>query len=142
MAQNVLSRPPTEQYGGWYLAWLIFWRGVIYGATDGLLLSVFPWTVTWRALQAERKPLRNKLGISLLAWIFILVMSTAYHAGYDDFRSSKILQANLGNTLISAPLLITSNPLSAPITHAAMHIAAVVHVPRTDLFLPPHRKVR
>ena len=27
---------------GWTFAGAIFWRGVVYGATDGLLLSVFP----------------------------------------------------------------------------------------------------
>ncbi len=44
--QNVLSRPATDRYTGPYLIWLIFWRGVAYGAIDGLLLSVFPWIVT------------------------------------------------------------------------------------------------
>src|SRR5512147_2933036 len=49
MAKNVFSRPETEKFAGAYLVWLIFWRGLIYGLIDGLLLSSFPFIVTWRA---------------------------------------------------------------------------------------------
>jgi hypothetical protein len=31
------------------------------------------------------------------------------------------------------------NPIGAPIAHAGMHIAAVLHSPQTDRFLPPHQ---
>jgi len=54
MVKNVLLRPETEKFTGPCLAWLIFWRGLIYGAMDGFLLSVFPWMVTWRAFDVER----------------------------------------------------------------------------------------
>ncbi len=140
MVQNVLSRPGTEKFTGLYLAWLIFWRGLIYGAMDGSLLSVFPWMVTWRAFDVEKKPLGRKIAFGLLAWLFILVLTTAYHLGYSDFRSKKIIQPNIGNTIISIPTLVSANPIGSPITHAIMHIAAVIHSPKTALFLPPHRE--
>src|SRR4030043_67156 len=140
MVQNVLSRPETEKFTGLYLAWLIFWRGAIYGTIDGLLLSVFPWVVTWRAFNVERKPLGKKIAFGLLAWLFILVLTTAYHLGYSDFRSRKIIEANIGNTIISLPTLLSANPIGSPITHVIMHIAVVIHSPKTELFLPPHRE--
>jgi hypothetical protein len=140
MVQNVLSRPETETFTGPYLAWLIFWRGLIYGAIDGLLLSTFPWIVTWRAFEVEKKPLGKKIVFGFLAWLFILVLTTAYHFGYADFRSKKIIQPNIGNTIMSVPTLVSANPISSPITHAIMHIAAVIHSPKTELFLPPHRE--
>jgi hypothetical protein len=140
MVQNVLSRPETEKFTGPYLAWLIFWRGLIYGLIDGLLLSTFPWIVTWRAFEVEKKPLGKKIAFVLLAWLFILVLTTAYHFGYADFRSKKIIQPNIGNTIISVPTLVSANPIGSPITHAIMHITAVIHSPKTELFLPPHRK--
>jgi len=140
LVQNVLSRPATEHFTGIYLAWLIFWRGLVYGAIDGLLLTVFPWIVTWRAYDVEKKPLRKKIVFGFLAWVFILVITTAYHAGYTDFRSKKLIQPNLGNTIMSIPTLVAANPIGSPLTHAIMHIAAVIHSPRTDLFLPPHRE--
>jgi magnesium-transporting ATPase (P-type) len=140
MVQNVLSRPETEKFTGPYFAWLIFWRGLIYGAIDGLLLSVFPWIVTWRAFNVEKKPLGKKIAFGLLAWLFILVVTTAYHLGYSDFRSKKIIQPNVGNTIMSVPTLVSANPIGSPMTHAIMHITAVIHSPKTELFLPPHRE--
>ena len=140
MVQNVFSRPETDKFTGTYLVWLIFWRGVVYGVIDGLLLSSFPLIVTWRAFDVGRKPLGKKIAFGFLAWLFILAMTTAYHLGYRDFRSRKIIQPNIGNTLISLPTLVTANPIGSPISHALMHIAAVVHSPKTDLFLPPHRE--
>jgi hypothetical protein len=140
MVQNVLSRPATEKFTGPYLVWLIFWRGLIYGTIDGFLLSVFPWVVTWRAFNVEKKPLGKKIAFGLLAWLFILVFTTAYHLGYSDFRSRKIIEANIGNTIISVPTLVSANPIGSPITHSIMHIAVVIHFPKTVLFLPPHRE--
>jgi hypothetical protein len=140
MVQNVLSRPGTERFTGAYLVWLIFWRGLVYGVIDGLLLSSFPWIITWRAFDVGRKPLGKKIAFGFLAWLFILVVTTAYHLGYSDFRSRKIIQPNIGNTIISIPTLVTANPIGSPITHAIMHITAIIHCPKTELFLPPHRE--
>ena len=140
MVQNVLSRPETEKLTGPYLVWSIFWRGLVYGTIDGLLLSSFPWTVTWGAFDVGKKPLGKKIAFGFLAWLFILVVTTAYHLGYSDFRSGKIIQPNIGNTIMSVPTLVTANPIGSPITHAIMHITAVIHSPKTELFLPPHRE--
>ena len=140
LVQKVLSEPETGKFTGAYLAWLIFWRGMVYGVIDGLLLSSFPWIVTWRAFDVSKKSLGKKIAFGFLAWLFILVVTTAYHFGYADFRSRKIIQPNIGNTLISVPTLVTANPIGSPITHAIMHIAAVIHSPKSDLFLPPHRE--
>ena len=139
LAQNVLSRPETEKLTGSYLVWSLFWRGLVYGAIDGLLLSSFPWIVTWRAFDVNSKPIGKKIAFGFLAWVMVLVVTTAYHAGYPEFRSRKVIQPNIGNTIMSVPTLLAANPIGTPITHAAMHITAVIHSPKTDLFLPPHR---
>ncbi len=140
MIQIVLSRPATEKFTGPYLAWLIFWRGLIYGAIDGLLLSVFPWVVTWRAFDVSARPQERRIRFNLLAWVFVLAMTTAYHLGYSDFRSKKIIEPNIGNTIISIPTLASANPIGSPIAHATMHVTAIIHSPKTEVFLPPHRK--
>ncbi len=140
LVQNVLSRPETEKFTGTYLVWSIFWRGLVYGAIDGLLLSSFPWTVTWRAFDVNHKPLGKKIAFGVLAWVMILVVTTAYHLGYSDFRSQKIIQPNIGNTIMSIPTLLAANPIGSAMAHATMHITAVIHSPKTELFLPPHRE--
>lgn len=48
--------------GGGMLVWAIVWRGVIYGAVDGLLLVSFPWIVVWRAFEAREKGWGAKVG--------------------------------------------------------------------------------
>jgi hypothetical protein len=140
MMQNVLSRPATESFSGAFLWWAIFWRGLVYGTVDGLLLFAFPWIVVWRAFGAEEKKLPTKLGAAAVSWIAVLFMTTAYHLGYADFRSEKIMQPNIGSTISILPTLVTANPVSSPITHVFLHVTAVVHSPGTDLFLPPHRE--
>jgi hypothetical protein len=139
LMQGVLARPETAKLSGWVLAWALLWRGVVYGAVDGLLLLAFPWIVTWRALRADEGGWRRKLGAGLAAWGAILLMTTAYHLGYEDFRSTKILQPNIGSSIAAVPTLVTSNPVASPISHIVLHVTAVLHCPETELFLPPHR---
>jgi hypothetical protein len=139
MVRFVLTNPATEGFSGPGLAWALLWRGVVYGTVDGLLLTAFPWVVTWRAFRVEERRLGGKAAFALLAWVFILAMTAAYHAGYSDFRSPKLAKTLVGNTLISVPTLVAANPVGAPITHAMMHVAVIIHCPKTDVFLPPHR---
>ncbi|RJP77021.1 MAG: hypothetical protein C4524_09030 [Candidatus Zixiibacteriota bacterium] len=139
LIKNVTSRPATERFTGWMLVWAIFWRGIVYGGVDGLLLLAFPWIVVWRALEAESRGFGRKIAAAVIAWGFILLVTTAYHLGYADFRSSKIVQPNVGSTIAGFPTLIAANPVGGPVSHICMHVAAVVHSPRTELFLPPHR---
>jgi len=139
MVKFVLTNPATEGLSGSGLAWAVLWKGLFYGVVDGLFLSVFPWVVTWRAFGVADKPLGRKIGFGVLAWAFITVMTAAYHAGYADYRSPKLAKTFVGNTIISIPTLVAANPVGSPITHAMMHVAVVLHCPKTDLFLPPHR---
>ncbi len=139
MVKNVLSMPTTAQLTGSYLTWSVFWRGLMYGVVDGFLLSVFPFLVVWNTFELADKSLIAKLPYGPIAFLFVIIVTSLYHLGYNDFRSKKVIKANVGNVLISTPLVFTSNPISAPIIHASMHISAILHSPQTELFLPPHR---
>jgi hypothetical protein len=139
MVINVVGRPETERFSGGMLAWAIFWRGLVYGAVDGLLLFTFPWIVARRAFGTGTASAGRKILASVTAFVSILVITTTYHLGYADFRSSKIVQPNIGSAIAAVPTLISANPVASPITHVFLHVAAVVHSPYTDLFLPPHR---
>jgi hypothetical protein len=139
LAQGVLAQPETPRLSGMTLWWTLFWRGLVYGLIDGLLLFSLPWVITWRAFDAERHGIGRMIATAFVAWIAVLVVTTAYHLGYRDFRSSKIVQPNIGNTIGSIATLAAANPIASPIAHVFLHVTAVVHSPRTDLFLPPHR---
>ncbi|MFW6253619.1 MAG: hypothetical protein ACOC41_01700 [Chitinivibrionales bacterium] len=139
MMQAVLMRPQTAKLEGMLLWWELFWRGLVYGAIDGILLFAFPWLVVWRAFEAGKRNIFAKLGTSVIALLCILFITTTYHLGYSDFRSEKIIQPAIGSTITSVPTLLTANPLASVISHIFLHVAAVVHSPYTELFLPPHR---
>ena len=53
--------------------------------------------------------------------------------GYGDFRSDKVQEPLKDDVFWSAPTLFTLNPLGAPVTHAGMHVTAVLHSYDTDV---------
>ncbi len=131
----------TSRPGGIDLVGALAWRGVLYGVTDGLLLSVFPILVVFAAFAGTRLNRRfaGKVVIGIVALAASLAMTAVYHSGYSDFRSDKLAKPLTGDLVWSVPTLLTLNPIGAPIAHAGLHTSAVLHSYDTDTFLPPHR---
>ena len=130
----------TNHPGGIEFIAAIAWRGIVYGAADGLLLSAFPILLVFAALGDSR--LRRRAGglvaVGTVAIVASLAMTAVYHAGYSDFRSDKLRKPMTGDLVWSVPTLATLNPIGAPMAHVGLHVGAVVHNYDTDLFLPPH----
>jgi hypothetical protein len=141
LALIVLRQDATSRPSGAGLVGAVVWRGVFYGAVDGLLLSSFPILATFAAFKGTRRAATRsgKVTIGVLALVASMLMATTYHLGYSDFRSSKVRSPVVGDTMWSMPTLLTLNPIGAPIAHAILHTSAVLHSYHTDLFLPPHR---
>jgi len=137
----VRTEDATARPDGVELVGAVAWRGIVYGVTDGLLLSVFPILVVFAAFAGSRLNRRfaGKLVIGIVALIASLAMTAVYHFGYSDFRSSKVGKPLTGDVIWSVPTLVTLNPIGAPIAHASLHTSAVLHSYETDTFLPPHR---
>ena len=131
----------TTRPDGIELLGAVLWRGVVYGVTDGLLLSVFPILVVFAAFAGSslNQRLAGKAVIGIVALFASLAMTAAYHVGYSDFRSGKVAKPLVGDIVWSVPTLVTLNPIGAPIAHAGLHTTAVLHSYETDTFLPPHR---
>ena len=141
MALIVLrTEDATARPGGIELAAAVLWRGVLYGLTDGVLLSVFPILAVFAAFAGTR--LRQRAAgtvlIATIAMIASLGITAVYHLGYSDFRSEKVRKPIVGDMVWSAPTLLTLSPLGAPIAHAGLHVSAVLHSYQTNTFLPPH----
>jgi hypothetical protein len=136
----VLQKDATARPDGIELVGALLWRGVVYGAADGLLLSAFPILAVFAIFEGTRarQRLTGKVAIGLAALLSSMVMTATYHMGYSDFRSEKLRQPVAGDVVWSAPTLLTLNPIGAPIAHAGLHVSAVLHSYETDLFLPPH----
>jgi len=134
----------TARPGSVDLAAAVLWRGVLYGVTDGVLLSVFPILAVFAAFAGTRLRARAA-GTALIATIAMIAsigITAVYHLGYSDFRSEKVRKPIVGDMVWSAPTLLTLSPLGAPIAHAGLHVSAVLHSYETDTFLPPHGSVQ
>ena len=140
-AMVVRTEDATSRPDGVELVGALAWRGILYGVTDGLLLSVFPILVVFAAFAGTRLDHRftGKVVIGIAALAASLVMTAVYHSGYSDFRSGKMTKPLTGDVIWSAPTLLTLNPIGAPIAHAGLHTSAVLHSYETDTFLPPHQ---
>jgi hypothetical protein len=140
-AAIAFTEKATPHPHGWRFAGAIVWRGIVYGAADGVLLSVFPILAVVAAFSA--RPLRERsrralVGIGALALGVSLLFTAVYHLGYPDFRGDKVRKPLIGDVVWSAPTLATLSPIGAPLAHIGLHVSAVVHAYNTDTFLPPH----
>jgi len=139
MVRNVLSQPSSPRSEGAQLAFDLVWPGVVYGVLDGVFLSVMP-------LLASRQAFADlgwsgwvgAVGAALAGLLASSYVTTAYHLGYPEFRGSEVVMPILGNDIMSLGMILTRNPLTAALSHAAMHVAAVLQGMETTIQLPPH----
>jgi hypothetical protein len=128
--------------GGVEFVAALVWRGVVYGAADGLLLSAFPILLVFAALRDSglRRRAGGVVAVGGVAIVASLAMTAVYHLGYGDFRSGEqpVRKPMTGDLVWSVPTLATLNPIGAPMAHVGLHVGAVVHDYDTELFLPPH----
>jgi hypothetical protein len=134
---NVVSRGSTPGPTGLYLVFEAFWRGATYGVVDALLLTAFPGLVALGLLKENLTGILRKVAFVLASLVMVLVITGAYHLGYDQFREAGVGQPETGNVIISVPMFATANPAGSILTHASMHVAATIYSYETDVFLPP-----
>lgn len=72
-----------------------------------------------------------------LAVPLIMVITATYHLGYPPIRHDGLQKPEIGNTIISIPMLATMNPIGSMAAHVSMHVTAVTHSYETRNFLPP-----
>jgi hypothetical protein len=117
-------RGPRPQ--GWRLAATLAWEGVVYGSTEGLLLSVLPVLVTWQAFAAQGWT--SGSGKPLVAGIVAMGASLAvivvHHLGYRGFHDrAALVPVMVGCGLLSLAYLVTASPLAAVGGHIVLHTA-------------------
>ncbi len=134
---NVVRNDATDRPTGAYLVFKVVWRGLAYGIADALILSVFPCLIAYGLLQHDLSTVARKARYVGLATVLIWTITAAYHLGYDQYRNREIIAPEIGNTVISVPMIATLNPVGAVMAHAAMHVTANIHAYETEVFLPP-----
>jgi hypothetical protein len=138
--KNVFSQPSSERQKGFGLVTDIIWPGFTYGLIDALLLSVLPILAVKSAVSgtALLESWSGRVLFILLGLLASFFATTAYHLGYPEFRGKKVIWPNIGNGVLSLAFLLTMNPLAAILPHISMHIAAMLHGPKTTGQVPPH----
>ncbi|MGD2166426.1 MAG: hypothetical protein PVH50_12960 [Anaerolineae bacterium] len=139
-ARKVSLQPTSPRSHGAQFAFDLLWCGVVYGALDGIFLSVMPLLATREAF-SELGWLggwAGAVGAGLVGLLASTYVTTAYHWGYPEFRGTEVGMPILGNNLMSLGMILTRNPLTATVSHVAMHVAAVIHGMEATIQLPPH----
>jgi hypothetical protein len=137
LVRNVLSADATPRPHGAYYVFELIWRGGIYGAVDALLLTVLPCLVVYRALGGDLATWRRRIAYFAASLALVMTITATYHLGYAQYRHDGVGAPETGNTLISMPMLLSTNPIGSIADHAAMHMSAVAHTYETDVRLPP-----
>ncbi len=142
LVRNVLSAEATPRPHGAYYVFELVWRGGIYGAVDALLLTVLPCLVVYRALGGSLPTWRRRAAYFAASLGLVVTITAVYHLGFSQYRHDGVAAPETGNTIISLPMLLSTNPIGSVADHMAMHIAAVAHTYETDVRLPPPTKAR
>lgn len=109
---------------------------------DGLLLTVLPCLVVYHALGGPLRTWPRRLAYAGASLALVMVMTAVYHLGYAQYREDGVRQPEIGNTIISVPMLLSANPIGSVADHMAMHVSAVAHEYNTEVRLPPATKAR
>jgi hypothetical protein len=136
--RNVITNSDaTPRPHGAYFAFELAWRGVGYGVIDALLLTAFPCAVAYAILRGHTSGIRGRIRFIALALPLIWLITASYHLGYPQIRHDGLSRPETGNTIISAPTLLTTNPAGSIVAHVTMHVTAVNHAYETRDYLPP-----
>jgi hypothetical protein len=137
IVRNVFTETETVHPDGLYFAFELIWRGATYGAVDAMLLTVFPCVLVYQALGGSLVTWRKRLTYFFVSLALVMTITATYHLGYSTYRENGVRDPEVGNSLISLPMLLTANPVGSILDHSAMHVAAVVHEYEGDTRLPP-----
>ena len=114
------------------------WEGFVYGAAEGLLLSVLPVVVIWQGFAGSRGTDGWRgVAAGVLALAASALVIVVHHLGYREFRNRRIVQALGACLVLSVGYLLTGSPIAAIGGHIVLHLAML----RRGLELPPHHEV-
>ena len=142
LVKTVRDQPFTRRSSGREFVFEMTWAGLIYGVMDALFLNVMPVITVWIGVSqfAWTTSIPGKIIVGTLGLFASLLVTLAYHLGYPEFRNRKVILVLVGNLIITLAFLLSGNPLGSILSHAVMHIAAILQGSETTIQLPPHHQ--
>lgn len=117
----------------------ILWEGLLYGAAEGLLLSVLPVLAAWQTFQllGWTGTIPGAIGSGVLALVASAVVIYVHHLGYQEYRRTReIMLPILACGMLSLAYLLTQSPIAPVGGHFILHTGALVR----GLRMPPYSK--
>lgn len=106
---------------------VVLWRGIIFGIASGIMISAFPFIVTWRALAGANPGNLRRVGVIVISVFFIALSSFSYGMGLTGLNDRDHVKNRIATSIIaSIPTLISGNPVAAPIAGAFKEISAIM----------------
>lgn len=103
------------------IASIQLWLIVLYGLASGILISVFPFMITWRALAGANPGNFRKLTITVVALIAIGATSFLYNFGM--LGDQDIRERMTKSLIASVPTLLSGSPLATPISSVFLQLS-------------------
>lgn len=113
---------------------LIAWDAVVYGATEGLLLSVLPVAAVWQIFAGAgwvNGWLAPVAGVAALAGSALVIVT--HHLGYRGFRGREMVFPVAGCLVLSLAFLLTGSVIAPMAGHMILHVGLM----RRGSELPP-----
>jgi hypothetical protein len=117
----------------------VLWEDIVYGASEGMLLSVLPVLTVWQALErlGWATGWTGNLGAGALALGASVVVIGVHHLGYREFRGRQLLYPVAGCLWFSLAYVLTASPLAATVGHMGLHAG----IGANRMQLPPYREI-
>jgi hypothetical protein len=116
------------------------WEGIVYGATEGTLLSILPVLAVWQGGRAlgwtDDWP--GKAGVGALAMAASIVVIGIHHLGYREFRGPQVRFPIIACAFFSLGYLLTSSVIAAIGGHIVLHLVMILR----GAEMPPHQEAQ
>ena len=131
VALAIRKFPATLHRSGHELVEAEAWEGVVYGISEGLLLSALPSFVAWQAAADAGWNTVASWAIALAAGA---VMIAVHHFGYWDYRNKQVLVVVMGCSILTVAFLASGSVVAPALGHVLMHVGGITK----GVELPPH----
>ena len=120
--------PVTQRLTGSRLGIALLWEAVVYGTTEGVLLSALPVFMTWQMVHSlgwqGTGGVIARWTLPIAASIVIVIV---HHLGYWEYRNHLLLPISVGCGLLSVGYLVTARPIAPTLAHVLSHATSLVH---------------